>query len=244
MEDACKSRPLSGNASFESRPKSALSSDEWHLPSRFISELLKECSYIEYEKGATLFVSGAPSDILILVQVGIVRVYATDLGGRERTFMLAGTGDILGFATARDARGPVHRLSAVALTRCSVSLFTRRHLFQLLSTLTPSQLLRLIEDLNARWSKALLWYVRFLRLTLRQRLLLLLHELGAKFGRDTATGLTLDIKLGSGEIADFVGCSRPIVARLLDQLVSMGAIQFDDAGKIILVNGYAPSASQ
>jgi CRP-like cAMP-binding protein len=106
------------------RSRAALAIERWALPAEFIEELLAYQSPVRYEKGSILFVSGSPYDIFFLVYDGVVRLYASQPDGDQSTFMLAGSGDFLGFANSRCRDRRVHCFDASALTECSVALFT------------------------------------------------------------------------------------------------------------------------
>jgi CRP-like cAMP-binding protein len=221
------------------RPRLALVLEGWHLPSEFIGRLLAYHSRVSYEKGAVLFASGSPCDIFFLVFDGAVRVYATQPEGGQTTFMLAGPGDFLGLANSSDRDRRVHCLDASALTKCSVALFTRRHLLQLLKNLTPATLIRLIEDMNIAWSRALFWQVNFLRLSFRERFELVLHGLSSKFGLAVNNGIIIDLKLGQGDFAEIIGSSRPVVGKLFAEMFNSGEIELTKTGKILLREPFA-----
>ena len=206
----------------------------WNLPEEFVGQLLARHAPVNYEKDSVLFANGSPADILFFVSHGAVHVYASQPNGRQSTFMFAGPGDFLGFAISSGHTGKVHCLNAIAVTKCSVALFTRRQIVQLLATLSAPTLRRLIEDMNAAWSKAFLWHVDFFRLRFRERFALLLHELGLKFGKPTDDGILVPFKLGHDDFAEMIGCSRPVIGKLLAQMISTGAIELSDRGGILL----------
>jgi CRP/FNR family transcriptional regulator, cyclic AMP receptor protein len=207
---------------------------EWDLPDEFIQQLLSVHTPVNYEKGSVLFVNGTPADIFFLVFDGVVRVYASQSDGQQSTFMLAGPGDFLGFANSNDRNGKIHCLDAIAVTKCSVALFTRRFMVQLLARLSSPTLVRLIEDMNAAWSKALLWHIDFFRLSFLERFALVLHELGLKFGKPSRNGVLLSLKLGHDDFAEMIGCSRPVISKILLQLISAGAVEVADRSGIIV----------
>jgi CRP-like cAMP-binding protein len=206
----------------------------WGLSEAFIAQLLGRHTPVEYEKDSVLFVNGSPADIFFFVVEGVVHLYVSQPDGKKSTFMFIGPGEFLGFANSKGRNGKVHNLDASALTRCSVSLLTRRHLVQLLAGLGTPTLRRLIEDMNTAWSKALLWQVTLFRLPFRERFTLLLHELGVKFGKPTRNGVLVSLKLGHADFAEMIGCSRPIMGKILAGMRSAGVIEFADRGEILL----------
>ena len=217
---------------------------QWHLPPGFGEQLLAQHVPAIYEKGSVLFVRGSPSDIFFFLFEGVVCLYATQPDGTQSTFMLAGPGDFVGFANANDGSGAIHCLDARALTKCSVGLFTRRHLFQSLSNQSASVLLGLIEAMTAGWSRALLWQLNFLRLSFRDRIELVLRELGAKFGVTNDRGIMIDLNLRHSELSEMVGCSRQLVGKLLGQLASGGAIETAQDGRLILMEPLLTEAAE
>jgi CRP/FNR family transcriptional regulator len=207
---------------------------EWDLPQEFVEQLLTVHTPVNYEKGSVLFVNGTPADIFFLVFDGAVRVYASQSDGQQSTFMLAGPGDFLGFANSNDRTGKVHCLDAIALTKCSVALFTRRFMVQLLARLSSPTLVRLIEDMNAAWSKAWLWHIDFFRLSFRERFALVFHELCLKFGKPSHNGILLSLKLGHDDLAEMIGSSRPVIGKILLQMIAAGAVELTDRSGMVV----------
>src|SRR5215469_7940602 len=119
------------------RSKVATALQRWVLPAEFIDELIANQNPVTYEKSSILFVSGSPSDMLFLVVDGVVRLYTSRPDGTQSTFLLTGPGELLGFASLNEGTQRVHCFDASAFTKCSVFLFTRRHLLRLLSNQSP-----------------------------------------------------------------------------------------------------------
>jgi CRP-like cAMP-binding protein len=76
--------------------------------------------------------------------------------------------------------------------------------------------------------------VNFFRLSFRERLELVIHELGAKFGVAATNGIIIDLKLAQGDLAEMIGCSRPVIGKLFGELLSTGALELTKSGKILL----------
>jgi CRP/FNR family transcriptional regulator, cyclic AMP receptor protein len=212
--------------------KSALQG--WQLPDEFIAQLAASCHPVTFEKESLLFAKGLPADLVFFVVDGVVRIYATEPSGSRCIFMLAGRGDFLGFTSAPYDRGAVHCLDASALSKCLVVLFSRRRIIQLLSSaLSASALVELIENINTAWSRALEWQLRFFELPYRERLVLMLHELGKKFGVAVPEGTLIDIRLTHDDFAELIGCSRPVVGKIFTEMTSAGHIEFGNRGGIL-----------
>jgi CRP/FNR family transcriptional regulator, cyclic AMP receptor protein len=206
----------------------------WELPDEFIARLAASCHPVTFEKESLLFAKGLPADLMFFVLDGVVRMYVTEPAGDRCTFMLAGRGDFLGFASTPYDRGAVHCFDASALSKCLIALFSRRYIFQLLNTLTPPALIKLIENMNTAWSRALEWHMHFFGLSAGERLVLMLHELGEKFGVPAPDGVLIDIRLTHDDFAELIGCSRPVIGKIFNEITSAGRIQFGNRGGILL----------
>jgi hypothetical protein len=85
-------------------------------------------------------------------------------------------------------------------------------------------LLRVFELLNSYWSTVSYRYALFLGMSLRKRLQIVLDELGARFGVKDARGLLLTSELSQQEISEMIGGSRPMVSKLLAEMIERGTL--------------------
>ena len=79
-------------------------------------------------------------------------------------------------------------------------------------------LVRLLESLNGFWSSLVHRYAVYLSMSLRERLQLVLADLGARFGVQDARGVLLTPELAQEELAEMIGSSRPMVSKLLGEM--------------------------
>ena len=137
---------------------------------------------------------------------------------------LAGPGDFVGYADF-DLRGhPAQVFEVETLTKSSLALFTREHILKVLNTLDRQALVRAIERLNTAWSMLAHWFGTFLGMSFRERLELVLKDLGARFGVRDARGILLTPELAHSDFADMIGSSRPMVTRLMAEMASEGLL--------------------
>src|SRR5260370_39883376 len=87
--------------------------------------ILSRMRPLSFDPRAILFDQGEPSDTLVLLTEGRVRLYQTLEGGEEFTFGLCVAGAILGLAAL--VTGEPRILSAVALVPVTASGMTRTH---------------------------------------------------------------------------------------------------------------------
>src|SRR5258708_2807883 len=115
---------------------------------------------VTYEKGAIIFVRGAPCDLVFWLLKGFVKLYLPHEDGNRTLVDLARPGDFLGFVNDRDSKGRRHLLEAHALTKCSVGLFARDQIALILNKLDRAGTIHLLEQLNVAWSMMFERYVR------------------------------------------------------------------------------------
>ena len=186
------------------------------IPAKFVDEIIGHHTLVNYNKGSMIFLQGSPADLLFWVFTGLVKVYCPRSDGTRIMVKLAGPGDLIGHVDYIDSRGRRAQVFEVeALTKCSIALFTRDHVIKLLQSLDHAGLLQIIERLNTLWSSTAQWFGAFLGMSFRERLEVVLHELGAKFGVRDKRGILLMPELSHADLADMIGSSRPMVSRLI-----------------------------
>src|SRR6266852_4834747 len=196
---------------------------EFGIPSKFTDEIVGHHTLVNYNKGSMIFLQGSPADLLFWVFTGLVKVYCPRSDGTRIMVKLAGPGDLIGHVDYLDSRGRRAQVFEVeALTRCSVALFTRDHVIKLLQSVDHGSLLQMIERLNTLWSSMAQWFGAFLGMSFRERLEVILHELGAKFGVRDKRGILLMPELSHADLADMIGSSRPMVSRLIAEMTEEG----------------------
>src|SRR5712691_1228476 len=189
---------------------------DFGIPGKFTDEIIDHHTVVNYNKGSMVFLQGSPADVMFWVLAGLVKVYCPRPDGTRILVKLAGPGDLIGHVDYIDSRGRRAQVFEVeALTKCSVALFTREHVIKLLQSLDHAALLQIIERLNTLWSSMAQWFGAFLGMSFRERLEVVLHELGSKFGVRDKRGILLMPELSHADLADMIGSSRPMVSRLI-----------------------------
>ncbi len=80
-------------------------------------------------------------------------------------------------------------------------------------------------EMTVGWSsKTLMRYIRMFHLSPRDRLVIALIEIGAKFGVRDSRGLILNLPVTQKDLADLLGSSRQSVNAHLAELVRLGAV--------------------
>lgn len=225
----------SSRLSGQSRMRSKAVARSWGLPEKILEEMMSGHATAGYKRGSMIFVQGSPGDILFCVLSGLAKV-CCPVKGRERiTVDLAGPGELIGFAYIVDDAGRrTQAFEARALTDCKLAVMTHERATKFLETVDRDALIRVIEHLNAAWSKALQMRVRFLGLDYRTRLFEVLADLSARFGVKDRRGTLLIPELSHGDFAEMLGCSRAAVSKIIENLISEGILARSGKRHIIL----------
>ncbi len=192
---------------------------EIRIPAEFVDEIMGHHTLVNYSKGSMIFLQGSPADVLFCIFTGLAKVYCPRSDGSRILMKLVGPGDLIGYVDVMDPKGRRSQAFEVeALTKCSVALCTRERVIELLRSLDHAVLSQMVEQLNTAWSSMAQWFGTFLGMSFRERLELVLKELGAKFGVGDTRGTLLMPELAHSDLADMIGSSRPMVSRLIAEM--------------------------
>jgi CRP/FNR family transcriptional regulator, cyclic AMP receptor protein len=195
------------------------------LPRHLVDELTGHHTTVTYAKGSILFSQGALADLMFWVVAGMVKVYCPMSEGSRILVRLCGPGDMLGYVNYLDPDGRrLQSFEAQALSKCTVALLTREHVARMLEKLDQAALIRLLEQVNTAWSSVAYRFATFLGLSFRRRLDLTLKDLAARFGVPDQRGVLLPIKLSHADLAELVNGSRPMVTRLISEMLADGSL--------------------
>jgi|HubBroStandDraft_6_1064221.scaffolds.fasta_scaffold514467_1 CRP/FNR family cyclic AMP-dependent transcriptional regulator len=204
------------------------------LPVEVAADIEDRLVPVTYEKGAVIFLRGAPCDLLFWLLKGFVKLYLPHDDGNRTLVDLARPGDFLGFVNNRDSKGRRHLLEAHALTKCSVGLFTRDQIAPLLNKLDRSGTIHLLDQLNAAWSTMFERYVWFLGSPFRIRLEMVFDALGTRFGISDKRGTLVVPELSHEDLAEMIGSSRPMVSKLISDMIKEGLLARGEKRHFIL----------
>jgi len=209
----------------------------WNLPAELAAEIEERSTLVVFEKGAIVFLRGAPADLVFWLRKGFVKLYLPRANGDRTLIAVARPGEPLGMAANVDADGRNHQIfEAQALTKCSLSLFSREQMTSLLRKLDHERLIQLLGHLNATWSAWLERYAGFIGVSFRERLETVFKELGARFGVDDKRGTLIILELSQEDLAEMIGSSRPMVSKLVGDMVEEGLLARSEQHQYILLS--------
>src|SRR5467141_1983572 len=127
-----------------------------NLPPELVDELIEHHIAIIFEKGALAFCEGNADGMLACILSGYVNVYCPVGDGNRTLIRMAGPGEVIGYADHVDEKGRRARLfEAQVASKCTLGLFSRDHLEQLLIGQPKEVLISFIMTLNTFWSENL-----------------------------------------------------------------------------------------
>ena len=215
----------------------------WGIPEETARELTRNHSELNYSPNKLIFSQGSPADIVLWVVKGVVREVCPNPNGTQTLVRLATAGDILGLADKLNDKGQwERRFEAWAASECVLAIVTRDHVRNLLKNMQPEELLTLSERMNSAAAEWVEYYATFLGLSYRERIEIVMAELGRKFGIPDSDGILLTFEPTHSDLAEMIGSSRPVVGRVLTEMIEDGEIGRRER-KYILLSGGAIEAA-
>jgi CRP-like cAMP-binding protein len=184
-----------------------------------------------------IFLQGASTDFLYWVSSGLVDIVCPDPDGGQIQTSLLGPGDIFGFVAFSDSKGnPVQAFQSRARTHVQLGLITRDRVCKVLGRLDPPLLVHLLAEIAAAWGSLTHYCAQFLGMNFSERLETVLRDLARKFGVREARGTLLIPEFGHADFAEMIGCSRPMVSRLIAEMIANQRLAHDGKHYIVLDN--------
>jgi CRP/FNR family cyclic AMP-dependent transcriptional regulator len=197
----------------------------FNLPPDLVDELIDRHIAVAFEKGALAFCEGNTDGMLACVLSGYVKVYCPVADGNRTLVRMAGPGEVIGYPDYIDEKGRNARLfEAQVCSKCTLALFSRDHIERLLAGLPPDALIKIVAALNTFWSENLRLFATLLNLPFWDRLTIVMSDLAKRAGVRDSEGIILIPEIGHEDLAEMIGCSRPMVSRLIAEMVESGLL--------------------
>ena len=207
------------------------------LPMDLVEELIERHIAVAFEKGALVFCEGNTDGMLACILSGYVHVYCP-VGDGDRTLVrMAGPGEIIGYPDYVDEKGRRARLfEAQAASKCTLALLSYEHVTRLLAGLPADALISILAALNTFWSENLRFFTILLNIPFWDRLTMVLSDLAERAGVSDSEGIILIPEVFHEDFAEMIGCSRPMVSRLIAQMVESGLLTRRGKQYVLLKN--------
>lgn len=185
-----------------------------------------------WSDGEMIFQQGDPSDFMIVVASGRIRLALATASGKELTIRHAGPGAAVGEMGVLDHEP---RSADATADQQTAGLIIRRAAFERLLGERPELARAIIRYLSGRLRETTFQLETIALYSLAARLArFLLASLRQKHGDNLPDMAKLSLDLAQGEIAAILGASRPKLNRALAELTEQGAIRRED--KAIVCN--------
>ena len=196
-----------------------------NLPVDLVDELVDRHIAVSFEKGALAFCEGNTDDMFACILSGFVNMYCPVGDGNRTLVRMAGPGEIIGYSDYIDEKGRHARMfEAQVATKCTLALFSRDHITRLLAGLPADALVAIVAGLNTFWSENLRRFAMLLNLPFWDRLTMVMSDLAKRAGVRDAEGIILIPEIRHEDLAEMIGCSRPMVSRLIAMMVESGLL--------------------
>jgi CRP/FNR family cyclic AMP-dependent transcriptional regulator len=196
-----------------------------NLPTDLVDELIGRHIAVVFEKGALAFCEGNTDGMLACILSGYVKINCPVADGNRTLVRLAGPGEIIGYPDYIDEKNRnAHLFEAQVASKCILALWSRDQIGRLLSSLRTEELISIIAALNTFWSENLRFFTTLLSLPFWDRLTIVISDLAKRAGVRDSEGIILIPEIGHEDLAEMIGCSRPMVSRLIAQMVESGLL--------------------
>ncbi len=191
------------------------------LESEKLERLAAEMSVVRFKRGERIPIDLHSTDIFLVLKGAIAVTWQHD-HRRQVLVTLLAPGEIFGAsALFPDMEKGLKRY---AFTNSVVATIHSARLVHILLGVELAAF-KAAMKMTVGWSaEALMRYIRMFHLSPRDRLVIALIEMGAKFGVRDSRGLILNLPITQKDLANLLGVSRQKVNANLGQLVRAGAV--------------------
>lgn len=195
-----------------------------------LDEILKFASERRFRRGQTIFQRGDNGSSLMAVLRGRVRISSVSSDGKELTLNVINPGEIFGEIALLD--GQPRSADATAIEDTLLLVVERRHFLPFLRQ-NEDLYLRLLAVLCSRLRRTSLALEEIALFDLPIRLARVLLKLADDYGRPSASGTRIDLKLSQRDLSNLVASSRESVNKQLRVWRETGSVDLED-GFIVL----------
>lgn len=205
------------------------------MPPEFMTSLTERKTVRRLKRGSYLFHQGDPCDAVFRLLSGVLLLRKGDHEGNSLVVRMVRPGSTLGYRAL--IRGEVHSVSAHCATEavvCHIPARVARWAFEQNRALERDFVANLVRDIDQVEDQAL----NMLTLCVRDRVLVLLHQMAEHFGRRDGAALCIDTPVSKSDMAAMLGIARESMSRCIRLIEEQGLLVFHHEGVV------APSADR
>ena len=192
------------------------------LPPEALTKLELRCRARKFPRGSPIYLPADEADGALLLTSGRAKICSFSIDGKQAILALIEPGELFGelAVLGQDVREEY----AEAAEKSSVLLIPADAI-QTLMTDYPDVSIGITKLFGFRRRRVERRLKYLLFRSNRQRLIHLLLELTEQYGRPTAAGVDLGIKLSHQELANIIGSTRETVTVVLGELQAEGSLE-------------------
>ena len=197
-----------------------------------LDTLLAVASERRFDGGRVIFQKGDPGTSMMAVLSGRVRISAYSEDGREIILNMVDPGQLFGEIALLD--GKERSADATAMGKTELLILDRRDFLPFLER-NPKIAVRLIEVLCSRLRRTSEMVESIAFLDFGARLARLLIQMSDHYGKETESGLLIDLRISQADLGNLIASTRESVNRQLSTWAQEGVIAIDQ-GRITLLD--------
>ena len=201
-----------------------------NIPVEIKQKLEKQMILKTYKKGQNIFLEGSYPAGIFYLKEGMVKKYKTDNIGKEHILYLCSTGELLGYPALLCNEPYPDSASALEVSTLG---FISKDLFLKTTNESNELMLTLLSSLSHEFTVMVNSVTVFARMTVRERLALILLILSAKFHKKNLAKPG-EIILSRQDLANMVGTATETLVRLLQVLKKDGVLELKAKSIIVL----------
>ncbi len=174
-----------------------------------------------FPRGSVLMYQDEPSDRIVILLAGRVKVTRIEGDGRESLLSIRDPGDVLGELSFVDGQPRIATVTSIEPVRALLTTpeELRRHLEQ-----TPRVAVVLLQIVVGRFRESTLKRTQFANIDTMGRLAARIVELAERYGEREGDAIAVETPLTREDLAAWTGASRAGAAEALRQLRELGWI--------------------
>lgn len=210
-----------------------ISPSAWdEVSSQVLTKLAERKTIRKVKKGSYLFHQGGSCEAVFRLLSGVVLLRKGDHDGNSLVVQMVRRGSTIGYrAFIRDEPHAVSAFCATDAVICHIPARVARWAFERHRVLERSFATNLAQDLDQTENQIL----NILALSVRDRVLVLLHQMAEEFGSREGDGLRIATPLLRSDMAAMLGIARESMSRCIRSMEEDGIVYFARDGI------YAPS---
>lgn len=199
------------------------------------ASIMQLAQVVKHPARHIVFQVGESGDYLLVVMQGRVKVSLISPEGKEAILSILEPGDVFGEMALLD--GEPRSATVTTMEECAFLVLWRRDFLPFLER-SPQAALKLLAALSKRLRSTNDMVEGLSFRSLPARLSRILINLGQQYGKLTAQGIVIGLKLSQEELGNLAGVSRESVNRQLRLWVEEGVLDYGH-GTVVLKNSDA-----